>query len=80
MGTFSKTRQPCNYRPAGKKCGWAGTTWKKGAVMPVEACRRALGRLPAQRLAVWRPHTHWLWRQTGMMGKSHAECWPWAKG
>jgi hypothetical protein len=52
MGTLSKTQQPYNYRPAGKKCGWAGTTWKKGAVMPVEACRRALWRLPAQRLAV----------------------------
>lgn len=38
MGTLSKARQPSNYRPAGKKCGWAGTTWKKGAVMPVEAC------------------------------------------
>lgn len=77
MGTLSKTRQPSNYRPASnKKCGWAGTTREKGTVMIVEACKRAPRGLPAQRLAVWRPHAHWLWRQAGERGKSRAKYWP----
>lgn len=48
MGTLSRTRQPSNYRLTGnEKCGWAGTTWEKGAVVPVDACRRALRGAPS---------------------------------